>query len=133
MQAHGSGPEDIRLHRAGAATHQDERGEQAGDSAACGHIVEALEGALDIGLLSTWPSFEELRLEPREAVQDHRFDEPFAAAEMMQNSGMGQAHVGGDFLQADCFGPAADQAALGGIENCAPCFNQGAARAWLIP
>ena len=60
VQAFGGCAEDVRLHRAGAATHQDERGEQAGDSAACGHIVEALEGALDIGLLSTWPSFEEL-------------------------------------------------------------------------
>src|SRR5580692_11862506 len=83
-------------------------------------FVKALEHTLDIGFPGAGPSFEELRLQPRDTPQDHRFDQSFAAAEVMQNGGMRDAGVGGDFLEPDSVGTTGEQTALGRLEDCAP-------------
>src|ERR1700723_4194088 len=82
-------------------------------------FVKALEHALDIGFPGTGPSFEELRLQPRDTPQDHRFDQALAAAKVMQNGGMREAGVGGDFLKADRVGTTGEQTAFGSLEDCA--------------
>jgi hypothetical protein len=71
-------------------------------------FVKALEHALDIGFLRARPSLQELRLKPRDAPQDHRFNQALAATKVMQDRGMRDAGVGGDFLKADRFGPATE-------------------------
>src|SRR5580704_6862464 len=82
-------------------------------------FVKALEHALDIGFPGAGPSFEELRLQPRDTPQDHRLDQALAAAEVVQNRGMRDAGVGADFLQPDRVGTAGEQTALGSLEDCA--------------
>jgi hypothetical protein len=58
-----------------------------------------------------------LRLKLADAPQNHRFDQTFAAAEVMQNRGMRDAGVGGNFLQPDSLGTSDKQAPLGGLED----------------
>ena len=72
-------------------------------------FVKALEHALAIGFPGAGPSFEELRLKPRDTPQDHPFDQAFAAAEVMQNGRMRDASVGSDFLQPDRVGTTGEQ------------------------
>src|SRR5208282_2807589 len=65
-------------------------------------------------------------------MQDHRRDQTLAASEVMQDSGMRDAHIGGYLLKADRLRPSAHQAALRGLENRSPRIR-GAASALSSP
>ena len=111
--------EEARRHRAVALSGKNEPGDQARHPAVRRDLKKTLEDALDVRFFRAWPSLEELRLKPCDAVQDHRFDQALAATEVMQDRGMRDAGVGGDFLKPDRLRPAVEESALSGLQDCA--------------
>ncbi len=90
-------------------------------------FVKALEHALDVRFLRTRPSFEELRLKIRDAPDDHRFDQTFAAAEVMEDRGMRDADVGSDFLKPDCLRTAVEKSTLCSFQDSEPSLRSAPA------
>src|SRR5271166_3586363 len=119
MHPFGCGFEQARLHCPMALAGKNKPREHPRHSTMRSDFVKALEHALDIGFPRARPSFEKLRLQPRDTPQDHRFDQALAAAEVMQNGGMRDAGGGGDFLQPDGVGTTGEQTALSRLEDCA--------------
>lgn len=112
MHSFGRWFEDARRHRLIAMAGKNQPREHPRYSAARSDVIKAIEHALDVGFLSARPSLKELRLKPADAAQNHRLDQTFAAAEVMQDRWMRNAGVGGDFLKSDCFRTAVNEPAL---------------------
>src|ERR1700683_5635503 len=117
MHSLGRGLEYSGRHRPSALAGKNQPREHPRDSPARSDFVKALSHALDVGFLRARPSLEELRLKLADAPQNHRFDQTFAAAEVMQNRGMRDAGVGGNFLQPESLGTSDKQAPPGGPED----------------
>ena len=124
MHSFGRGLEHADCHRPVALAGENQPREHARDSTMRSDFVEAIEHALDVGFLRARPSLEELRLEISDAAQNHRFDKTFAAAEVMEDRGMRDAGVGGDFLKPDRLRTSAKQTPFCRLQNRAASFRR---------
>ncbi len=110
MHSFGRRLEHARRHRPVAMAGKNQPRQHPRYSAARSDIIKAIEHAFDVRLFRAGPSFEKLRLEIRDAAHNHRFDQTLAAAKVMQDRGMRDAGVGGDFLKSNCLRTAGQQA-----------------------
>jgi hypothetical protein len=124
MHSFGRRLKHARCHRPVALTRKNQPCQHPRDSTMRRDLVKAFEHALDVGFFRTRPSFEELRLKPADAAQDHRFNQPFAASEVMKNRGMRDAGVGGNFLKTDRLRTSDQQTALGSLQDRDPSLRR---------
>ncbi len=120
MHSFGRGFEYARRHRPSATAGKNQPREHPRYSAARSDVIKALEHALDVGFFRARPSLEELRLKFSDAAHDHRLDQALAAAKVMEDRGMRDAGVGGDFLKPNCLGTTVDESALCGFQDRVP-------------